>query len=147
MLAFVNEVFVSLVGDDDETSLLREARDCRGLVAREDHTVRILRSVEIDGARARGRVARKYLGEAVPASFGCRHEHGYSVAVRDEVFDRRPVRREDQNLVAGIYDRLECAEEYLHPSVAHDNIRIAHVDAISLIQLRCNRAAKFGNPG
>ena len=76
MLAVVDEVFVSLVGDDDEVALLREARDLLGLLAREDDAGRVLRRVVVDGARPRGRVARERLAEALAARLVGRDEDG-----------------------------------------------------------------------
>src|SRR5437588_5485558 len=147
MLAFVDQIFVSLVCEDDDVALLREARDLLGLLAREDDAVRVLRRVEVDGARALCRVASKRLDEASFACLGGGDENGRALAVRDEVFDGSPVGREDQNLVAWVDDRLERAEESLHAAVKNYHVRLARVDSVTLAKLRGDDRAQFGYAG
>src|SRR5205085_3931370 len=143
VLAFVDEVFVSLVCDDDEVALLREARDLFSLLAREDYARRVLRRVAVDSARPLRRVARERLREAFAPSLFRRDEDGRALAVRDEVFYRSPVGREDQNLFAWIDDRLERAEEPLHAAVEDYHVRLARAYAVALAQLRGDCGAKL----
>jgi hypothetical protein len=54
MLAVIDQIFVGLVGNDDQIALDGEGGNFLGLGAREDQAAGILRRVVVDGARLCG---------------------------------------------------------------------------------------------
>ena len=76
MLAFIHQVFVGLVGDDDQVALDGEGRNFFRLGPREDQAARILRRVVVDGARLRGGKLLERIADAIAARGNCGHEQG-----------------------------------------------------------------------
>ena len=63
--------------------------------------------------------------------------------MRDEIFDRCPVRREEKHFIARIHDRLKGAEQPLHAAVHDDDVACLRRNAISRAQFFGYRFAKF----
>ena len=64
-----------------------------------------------------------------------------------EVLDRRPVRREEQHIVAGIDHGLKRAEQCLHAAVHDDDVLRLRGDAVSNAQFVSDSFAQFENAG
>ncbi len=107
MLAFIDKVLVGLIGDNDEIVLFCECGDFFRFGAREDDTGRILRRVEVDGARGGRGVVLQRRGEAVAPRCGGRDHHRSRLGQRDHVADGSPEGGENEYVVAGIEHGLE----------------------------------------
>src|SRR5205809_3901268 len=65
----------------------------------------------------------------------------------DQIFDRSPVGRENQNIMTRVHDRLKSAESPLHTAVNYDHIFLVGRNAIALTQFLGNGAAQLRNAG
>ena len=110
------------ISDHDQVAIDREPRNLFCFRAREDDARRIGGRVEVNRATVRGGVARQRFRKAIAARFCCRHENDASLAMRDQIFDGRPVWREHQNFIAWIDNGLKRAEQTLHPAVNDNHI-------------------------
>ena len=69
MFAFINDVFVCFVGDDQEIALDRERCDLVCFFAGEDNSGRVRRRVEVNRTRVSGSVTSKGRTESLGTSF------------------------------------------------------------------------------
>jgi hypothetical protein len=111
VVAVVDEVFVGFVGDDEEIAFAGKSCDLFGLGAREDGAGGILRRVVVDGAGGGSGEGFQRLADSVAARRGGGDEERASFGAGDEIADGGPVRREDEDVVAGIEHGLEGSVE------------------------------------
>ena len=143
-------IIVNTLGRNDiigEIAILCEHRNGFRFLTREDYAGRVLWCVVVDRFCSLGRVARERLLESQLASFTRGHHHTATLAMRDEIFDRCPVRGEEKHLIARIHDRLKGAEQSLHATVHDDDVAYLRRNAISRAQFFGYGFAKFGDAG
>ena len=104
MLAFIDDVFISFISNHNQVLLNRKTSNFFNFGSREYHAGRIRRTVEIDRARFFSDVAMEGLAETFAARFFGRHQHDPSLTMRNQILNRRPVRRKHENFITGIYD-------------------------------------------
>ena len=122
MFALIDQVFVGLVGDYDEVVLLGECRNFFRLLPGEDGAGGILRSVVVDRAGMGGCHLFERRGQAMAASAGCRHEQWPRLGAVDHLANRRPERRKEQHIVAGIEDRLKRNVDRMSSAGGHQYV-------------------------
>ena len=110
MFTVIDEIFVGLVCDDNESVINRELCDLFNFFLCEHDSGWIRRGVEVNCPRLIGDVFQQRFASSLFACFRRGHQHETSTAVRNQILYRCPVRREDQNVFTWIDHRLERAE-------------------------------------
>ena len=88
MIAFVQEILISLISDNDQIAFFREVCNFVRFLTSENNAGRILWSVVVNRACTTRCVASECLLLAFAACFACWHESSPSQAVGDEIFYR-----------------------------------------------------------
>ena len=107
---------------------------------------RVGRVVPVDDLRPGRGLRRERRGEPVAPSGRRRDQDGLGLVIRDEIDDRRPVRREHQHLVARVEERRERGEEALHASVDDDRRLVVGGNAVAVPGLRQDRLPQLRDP-
>src|SRR5688500_20064748 len=101
MCSIVNQIFIRFISDYDQLPILCKRRYSFCFFRCEDDACRVLWSVVVDSLRAFSGVTRERFLKTFGTGFERRHENAAALAVRNEIFDRRPIRREENYFVTG----------------------------------------------
>src|SRR6266436_2430922 len=130
MLAFINQVFVCFVRDDNQIVIFRKLSHFFGFRTGKNYAGWILWSIEINGPSLFAKMTFKRRCKAVLPCLISRDQHWDPLAVGNQVLDRGPIRRKYQNFVAWIYHRLERSKQPLHTSVQNNYIVARSLNAV-----------------
>src|ERR1035441_10582149 len=103
----IDEVFVSLIGNDYEVALNRECGNFLRLAAREYKSAGILWGVVVDGPRLWSGKLLQSIANSIATGRDCRNQQRPGLRSGNKVANGRPVWGEDQRIVAGIEHALE----------------------------------------
>jgi len=130
----IDQVFVSFVGDDDEIALAGEGGNFLSFGAGENDAGGILRRVVVDGAGIlRGVIFESLAQAGFPRGCGG-NEQRACLGAGDEVADRRPVRGEDEDVVASIEDALEGGVEGVSAAGGDEDVFFLAADFVALLE-------------
>src|SRR4029077_10900395 len=145
MFGIVNKIFVSLISYHHEISLLCKLRNSSCFFLSKDYTRRVLRSVVIDGSGSFAQISFERLLKTKLTRFFRRHQNKPTLAVRDEIFDRGPVRREQKHFIAGVDNGLKAAEQSLHSAIQNNYVAFMRWNSVLAAQFFRNCGAQLCN--
>ena len=136
------KILIRFVGDHDQVTLARERRHFFRLGPREHQPARILRRVVVDGPRLRRRKLLQRLANPITPRRRGRHRQRTRLRSRHKIGNRRPVRREDQRVIARIKHALKGSIQGLRAANRRNHLVGRHVDSIFRGKLLHQRLAQ-----